>query len=396
MHRTTRIAVIGSATLLVILYLGYGSGSDAHVRDDADGASDPYGASENSTMSGMASGDASFYERYNNEYKPRPDYDLNHQTSSGNGGTVVLVDQTLQMPISSFDVPAGWTVFQEIASHPTTGHALRYQVDVIGPQGELMRSLGVPVYYGFTTGISMHQAWQQEVMRGMQGVVEGLSLGNLQRSRHMDSSPSFQRTAQKGQQLGIRVEGLEASLSGRRNGQPVQGFVYITHFPSGEMRDSGMLTVAILISPPEHLGATLEVERRMAASQRPNPEHERRITQLSQQSTNLTLQQSRAQFDAHQENMRGRYAAGDQQSEGWWAGQRSNYESHRRTIHGINETADVYNHQTGQTHYGVQGGYNTYWVDQSGNVVGSQGYENPDPSRYQSATNLDDLNRPRP
>jgi hypothetical protein len=86
-------------------------------------------------------------------------------------------------------------------------------------------------------------------------------------------------------------------------------------------------------------------------------------------------------------------SAGDMQMESWQRQQASNDEMHRRTINGINGTADVMDSQTGEVHYGVDGSSGAYWSDPtSGSVVGTGTYDsNPDVSTYNSATNMDDV-----
>jgi hypothetical protein len=84
---------------------------------------------------------------------------------------------------------------------------------------------------------------------------------------------------------------------------------------------------------------------------------------------------------------------GDMQMQGWQAQQASSDEMHRQTINGINGTADVYDAQAGETHYGVEGGSGAYWANPTtGAVVGTDTYaDNPDASSYNATTNLDDM-----
>jgi hypothetical protein len=382
MNRNLRIALIGGATLLVILVLEFTSSPAG-----ADSA-DPY-----ATM-GDFPADYPPNSAAPGAYGP-PGSNAGHygNGSTGSGAVVTIMDQGLGIPMGQQVIPPGWRLDQDVAVDPGTGQFARNRLDLRGPNGELSRFLGIATY-GEMMQVGMQQLWQRMVLQGLHGEVGDVSLGALQPSRYLADSPSFRETAQKAAAMGTRIEGLEASITGRSsNGQQVEGLAVITHFPFPQVPGSGTIQVSVVLSPRGRLNETIRTQHQMAATYRANPAHEQRVAQISQQHTQSALAASGRRFDAHQEMMRGMYAAGDQQMESWRASGRSSDEMHRRTIHGINETADVYNNQTGQTHYGVQGGYNTYWTDRNGNVVGSQGYDNPDPMRYERGTNLDDRYR---
>lgn len=321
------------------------------------------------------------------------------------------------MPIGTQELPEGWTLTQDIATNPQTGEPARHTLDARGPNGELVRSLGL-ANYGASGGVGFQQAWQQAATRGLGDEVQGVALGQLQRSATVEASPDYRRTAAKAAQHGFRVEGLEASLRGQRGGQPVEGVVYVTRLWSDQLSDAGTLQLGVIVSPPGRLAAARQAEQQIAASFQPNPEHQARVEQIrqaarqqsaalhqqrmgqidqfGQQMTaghNQRMANSQAQFNAHQQRMQGRWAAADQQRAGWQAGQASSDEMHRRTINGINGTADVYDSQTGTTYRGVENSAGQYWVDPTNNaVVGADAYsDNPDAYRYNSGTNLDDV-----
>jgi hypothetical protein len=383
MHRTLHLALVGGAALL----LGCGRGTP----------SDPPAMNSDPSASAF-------------EHDPTG--------STAPSGRVVLVDQSLQMPIGTQAVPEGWTLVQDLATDPQTGTMARHTLDVRGPDGELIRSLGAVNYGGFG-GAPFEGAWQQAAARGLGGEVQDLTFGPLRRSAAVEASPGYRRVAPKAAQYGFNLDGLEAPLRGQRGGRAVEGVVYLTRFSSPQAPGAGTVQLAAVVGPPERLEAALRVERQIAASFQPNPAHQARVEgigQMARQQSAALHQQRMAQmdqfgrqmtaahhqrmadnqarFDAHQQMMQGRWAAADQQMQSWQAGQASSDEMHRRTINGINGTADVYDAQTGTTYYGVDNGAGAYWVDPTNNtVVGTDAYsDNPDPYRYNPATNLDDLN----
>jgi hypothetical protein len=393
MNRPLRLALVGGTALLPAFLLGCGGG---HTPD-------PYAMNTDPSYAGAAGA----YE-----------HDPSGAPASGQGGRVVLVDQSLQMPIGTQDVPEGWTLVQNLATDPQTGEMARHTLDVRGPNGELIRSLGA-ANYGTFGGAPFEQAWQQAAARGLGGEVQDLTFGPLRRSATVEASPGYRRIAPKAAQYGLGLEGLEAALHGQRGGRTVEGVVYLTHFWSSQAPGAGTFQMVAVVGPPERLAATLRIEQQIAASFQPNPAHQARVEQIGQMARqqsaalhqqrmaqmdqfsrqmtpahNQRMADNQARFDAHQQMMQGRWAAADQQMQSWQAGQAASDEMHRQTINGIRGTADVYDAQTGTTYYGVDNGAGAYWVDPTNNtVVGTDAYsDNPDPYRYNPATNLDDLN----
>ncbi len=86
------------------------------------------------------------------------------------------------------------------------------------------------------------------------------------------------------------------------------------------------------------------------------------------------------------------------QMAGWRAQQASGDEMHRRAVNAVREVVDVVDPTTGVVYTGAPAGFRSYWTDGvNRRVVASEGSENPDPSRYARAVDLDDvpLNRRR-
>ena len=81
--------------------------------------------------------------------------------------------------------------------------------------------------------------------------------------------------------------------------------------------------------------------------------------------------------------------AADLQQQGWAQTQASLDDQHRRTVNGIREVVDLVDPSTGTVHRGAPAGFRTYWIDGSGHVLGSHGFDNPDPSRFRPARDLD-------
>lgn len=373
MNRTARIALLGGATFLVILLFGLDTSSDMFYDD-------PHATSVHP------------------DAPPADGARSEQHASSSQGQRVMLVDQGLQMPRGSQIVPAGWQLSQDIATDPNTAMLVRYRTELRGPNGEASFGLG-HVPYGPMAGVGFEQAWREAVMRGLQGEVQDLELGELRRSAHIEQQASFQRVAQETRQQGNEVQGLEAPLRGRVDGRAVEGLAFVLHIFSPQMPGLGTLGVSALTSPPERLEEALRLADRMAASFEPNPAFEQRVRQITQQAMAASQAQHQqhmaardAQFSAHQQRMASQQAAFDAQNRSWQAQQRSNDEMHRRAVNSIHGTVDLYDAQSGQAYYGVESGADAYWTDPVGDgVVGTQGYDNPDVMRYNPATDFDNL-----
>jgi hypothetical protein len=324
---------------------------------------------------------------------------------------VVIADRGLQMAQGTYTIPAGWRVVQDVATDPNTGQPARYQLDVRGPDGELIRGLR-PTTYGPMTGADFEQTWRDLTMRGTRGEVRDVSIGTLQRSERLERLRPFQRAVAKARQMGFRVEGLEAPLRAQSDLGPVEGAVHVLHWTSPQMAGVGVVLASVILSPADRVTETLRLNAQLANTFEPNAAFEQRMEQINRAvmqrqaaQHQQRMAQRQAAFNAHQQRMANRQAAfdahqqrmqtlsgiQDQQLQTWQSAQRSSDEMQRRAVNGIHGTADIYNNQTGETAYGVDGGYDAYWTDPSGTVVGTDGYDNPDALRYERGTDLDDL-----
>lgn len=79
------------------------------------------------------------------------------------------------------------------------------------------------------------------------------------------------------------------------------------------------------------------------------------------------------------------------QSAGFAARQASLDESHRRAVNGVREVSDLYDPVSQQVLRGAPAEVPHWWSDGAGRVVGTDGTQNPDPTRLHRLENLDDL-----
>ncbi|MEQ9438251.1 MAG: hypothetical protein RIG62_04355 [Cyclobacteriaceae bacterium] len=202
---------------------------------------------------------------------------------AGQGQKVVIYDKGLQMPMGSYIVPAGWQIVQDVATNPSTGQPMSQKMDIVGPQGELLRSLGM-AQYAPMMGTDFEQSWRQMVMAGLQGELNQPNLGRPTPSVRMQRNQMLQQYAQTVASQGFKLECLEAPISGNRNGQPYQGMVSIVHLTPANMPNMGTIQVSLTISPANQLAQALMVSEQVGNSFQPNPQYQQRLQQIQQKA----------------------------------------------------------------------------------------------------------------
>ncbi|MEO0334508.1 MAG: hypothetical protein AAF223_23010, partial [Bacteroidota bacterium] len=176
---------------------------------------------------------------------------------------------------------AGWQIVQDYATNPNTGQPMKQKLDIVGPQGELLRSLGM-AQYADMTGTNFEQSWKQMAMSGLQSELNQVSLGRPTSSARMQRNQMMQQYAQTAASQGFKLELLEASVSGNRNGQPYQGLVSIVHLFPANMPNIGTIQVSFTICPANRLESTLNIGEQIANSFQPNPQYQQRLQQIQQ------------------------------------------------------------------------------------------------------------------
>lgn len=137
-----------------------------------------------------------------------------------------------------------------------------------------------------------------------------------------------------------------------------------------------------------------EIINEVSATFETNPEWQkqedlRNQQQMAQQNAahQQRMQQNQRNFEAHQNRMQQRYQAADAQNQAWRDQQAANDRSHERFIDNIRGEETVI---SGSGGYGggytgkVEAGYNNYYVNpNTGEYIGTNSYDNPDPSLYE-------------
>lgn len=222
------------------------------------------------------------------------------QPQQQGGGVVTIFDHGMQMARSTITVPPGWTVNQNVATDPNNGQYVRFQLDQVGPQGELIRDLPPANYEG-----NFEQTWRRTVQYSLQGALENVSFGQLQPSAELQSDPRVQQAMRQN-----NVQPLEAQLSASRGGTAYGGKVYLINAPFPPSQ-SGMFYATIVASPTPLVQQTLRTAMQTAKSTRPNPQFEAAYAQIHQRvmqqmtsSHEARMRNNQAAFDSHQKAMK--------------------------------------------------------------------------------------------
>lgn len=302
------------------------------------------------------------------------------------GTEVVIYDHGLDVPRTRVTLPPRWKVKQDIASDPDTGEARRYLLDYYGPNGELVRCTPLANYLG-PLGQKFGPMWRQRANLALRGVLDDARIGRLQKSPTLASTPAIVTASRT-----MRIDPLEASIEGTRQGEPFSGVAYVAKIPFPGEGNSGSFVVNVVVAPREHVDDAVAGMLAIARSDRPTAEFMKRNEEIgqrirqrsqnamarSQREHQQRMRNNQAQFDAHQQRMRANSQAFDQRNQAWLQDFRGSggaqggdtYDSHDYLIDSIHEQDSFADPSSGQR-VTRDGQYKYNYSDGQGNYVGT-------------------------
>ena len=149
------------------------------------------------------------------------------------------------MPIWREKVPAGWEIFQQIATDLDRGAYTTYLRDLYGPRGELIRDLGATTHNS-AVGVSSDLIIQQAIAT----TVEQPRIGQARPSNMMESLWVVELKRSGEQQQGRMLQTYEIPFDGIREGKPVKGMLYLMNTPYPQFSDAGFMDVALVEQYP--------------------------------------------------------------------------------------------------------------------------------------------------
>lgn len=170
------------------------------------------------------------------------------------------------MPIATYTLPSGWKVEHDIAIDIPNGGYSRYKHDMLGPRGEMIRSL-LPVSYGTQLG-SFDQVWQQNARQALQNMIQDVVLGKrLYDGPLVKKIQNSQFISQDIKQAGVKKI-FEVNVTGTKNGEPYEGKLLVADIPTNDQ--FGLIILGILISPTGMLTQTIETNIKITETRKPN------------------------------------------------------------------------------------------------------------------------------
>ncbi len=310
-------------------------------------------------------------------------------------GKVVLYDKGLQMPMGTYTLPEGWKLIQDIAIDPSTNMPVRYQVDIFGTQGELIKALGTSRYGQMAGGMSYEQSLQRTVASGLSGELEQIRLGNPEPDPQAEQRAAKNEIYRRVMNQGMQVQCLKIPISGLRHGQKYEGYIQVTRImPANNPHSYGSVTVTCAIGQAGQSMALMQVKNNIDDSFTIDPAYQQRRDQLQAQVLNRQSQfhqeqmaNSRAthqqrmldnqnRFNAHQQNMADMNQIQDARQESWLNGFRnsgsssnngnSGYDGQDAYIDGIHERSTFYDPDSGYER-SLDGQYDYNYTDGLGN-----------------------------
>lgn len=318
----------------------------------------------------------------NQSYPPSPGFaGTPNPVSDNRTDRVVLVDRSLQMPIGSTMVPPGWQLAQDIALNPGTGQYERYRLDVIGPNGQSLRTLN-NTGYSQMEGTNFEQTWRGLVMNSVRGELTNFQIGALSLSTTLENDRTYREVSQSIRQQGMQIQPLEAIFTGERGGQLYRGKVYVVHmYMSHMMGPMGAVMVRIVMGPENLFAETLMIDQQVTDSYQPNPQYTQRVNQIHQQIAQNRQQDMQAMNQAHQQRMRDMRQGFDAQNQQWsenffgsWntgsSGASSGYNSNDQFLDAVTGHSTFDDPHTGYQRK-VEGHYQYNFTDGMGNYYGT-------------------------
>ncbi len=172
---------------------------------------------------------------------------INYRTKKVN-----IIDNGLGKVMYSVEVPENWQVRQNIHTSAYNGRLQTFQLDYLGPNGEMIRVVR-PTTYQPQYGQQFQGTWNQLFYQSLNGIVQNINPGSIQRSQKPLTASSVRKAMN---QSPGNYQGFEQSFSGIVNGQAIEGKASIVNMTNNM---GGFILATLSISPKGLLGSTLTI-----------------------------------------------------------------------------------------------------------------------------------------
>lgn len=292
----------------------------------------------------------------------------------------------MNMPIGRLFYPEGWQLRQEIATNLQTAAYDRYLVDVAAPDGSLIRGLGSATYF-HAGGATFDSLVERMALAGVQGI-QDLSYGEFTPNERVMSRPKYQQAIERARANGIQLEAVHLPFQGTISDRAVEGRLEVDHslFTEGGQHVGGIVNVVLLMSAPGKIESLIRTSDAISERFQANPQYDGARSRVIDQATarmseahQRRMAQNQAQFNAHQEMMKGRYEASYAQNDQWLKNFRSGggsgsgsqeYSGHEKFIDSLRETTS-FDDPNSASRTSQDGQFERWATDGQGNYIGS-------------------------
>jgi hypothetical protein len=315
----------------------------------------------------------------------------NQITNSPSNTTSVIMDKGLNIPLGRIVVPKGWTLRQNIISTTHTAGFQAFQLELHGPNDELIMYLPLNVQYmktadfftGQMQGYGFEELAQYLVSEMLREKSQGLTAFGFQVDRKTQQDPQFRKMEAEVRQLIGSLTPHEFQIKGQYKGKCVQGSGIVLQVDYSQnlqgMGTAGVLfNGAIVIATPDRLSQTLKLSETVQLEF--NPQWDQAKDQIIRNDTdrmtashNARMANQKASFNAQQQAYHQTQAAYQSQNDAWYhnnLGAGSQYNSSAAftdAITGHTSFQDPYTgHQIKQ-----EGHYNHWYTNQHGEYYGT-------------------------
>lgn len=348
-------------------------------------------------------------ENNTNHEKPSPDA-LHTSGNDGDGLSksssmkkVEIKDQALNMTMLTLNVPAGWTLHQDVASNPNGSGYLKFLLAMESPEGEiqgflpLMMNYNAYVMYGQQSGMYFDDMVYYLMHYCSQPFLEKFTPGNRMSDREAlasEEGKQYREFAMQyanmiqqmgGYQSAMDFDIIRMDFNAFRKHVPYKGVLKAAKI--GVIDQNPYLTskygiiLGGFVLAPENLFAQAEI-RKIDMDLQVNPQWDAKRSQIIEMETQRMSQdhqarmaQQQQQFNAHQQNMASMRQSFDQQNQAWYdrnfgssgSGSYSSNASVTDAITGYTSFSDPYTgHQIKK-----DGHYNYWYTNEFGEYHGT-------------------------
>lgn len=387
--------IIATLTALII-FSACSNENMAQQSQYANGEVEIYGneEDENGGYSQQANDPYGSGQQVNNTYSNQQQ--MNYQQQPGNGNFVRMTDP--KENAFSVMMPKGWQA--QVSLERPQEDAVRPCGMAMSPDGASRIFFGDPSLPTFLTPNSQVAAIAQ--MSKMYAVsnlmtAEQFARDYIQRVYGQQSRPQISQVRPDQELLQImrsrvaasgfnpQIDVAVATFTFNYQGTQVKGELNTI---VASMQDFWVADVAGFTSTANNVSNLSGMLRTVVRSYETNPQWQQQQQQKAQQTAansqaahQQRMQNMQNNFNAHQQRMKSNQQAFDAHNQSWNQQQQINDQSHQNFTNYIKDENTITN---GGYESQVQSGYNYYWVDQtSGQYIGTNTADNPDPSKYQ-------------